>query len=129
PELYRLEDGAAEQPGVLRAVIDVIGRQLAVARRSVDRLGEDPFIETADDWAVAYLADLVGTRLVHELNRRARRIDVARTIFYRRRKGTPRVLEMLVRDIAGWEGALVESFRRLARARHRLDPEPAPLAG
>ena len=73
----------------------------------------DQFIELCDDWAIPYIGDLVGTRLVHELNRRGRRVDVARTIFYRRRKGTPLVLETLSRDITGWEGTVVESFRRL----------------
>ena len=32
-------------------------------------------------------------------------------------------------DITGWEGVVVESFRRLARTRHGLDPEPAELEG
>jgi hypothetical protein len=54
---------------------------------------------------------------------------VAKTIYYRRRKGTLRVLEELISDIAGWEGTVTESFRRLARARHLLDPHPGPLAG
>ena len=74
-------------------------------------------------------ANLLGTRLVGSLNRRGRRVDVARTIFYRRRKGTPVVMEALIQDITGWEGAVVESFKRLARARHRLDPEPAGFSG
>jgi hypothetical protein len=43
--------------------------------------------------------------------------------------GTPRVLEELAADIAGWEAKLVEEFRRLGRARHGLDPFPEPLAG
>ncbi len=76
-----------------------------------------------------YIGRLVGTRLVSALNRRGRRVDVAKTIYYRRRKGTPAVLEELVGDVAGWEAALVEGFLRLGRARHRLDPFPGPLAG
>ena len=38
-------------------------------------------------------------------------------------------MEALIQDITGWEGAVVESFKRLARARHRLDPEPARFSG
>ena len=129
PAVYRHEDGIADEPGVLRALVEILARQAAVARRSVDRLWEDQFIDFCDDWAISYLGDLVGTRLVHELNRRGRRVDVAKTLFYRRRKGTPVVMEALIRDVTGWEGAVVESFRRLARTRHRLDPEPARLAG
>jgi len=107
-------------------MIEIIGANAAIARRGVDRLSEDPFIEYCDDWAVPYIADLVGTRLVNPLNVRGRRVDVANTIFYRRRKGTPRVLSMFPRDIAAWDGVIVEAFRRLGRAPHRLDP---PLAG
>jgi hypothetical protein len=129
PAIYKDEDGLAPRPDVLRSIVIILARQAAIARRSIDRLWDDQFIELCDDWAIPYIGDLVGTRLVHELNRRGRRLDVARTIFYRRRKGTPHVLEILIRDIAGWEGAVVESFRRLARTRHGLDPEPAELEG
>jgi len=129
PAIYKDEDGLAENPGVLRSIVEIVARQAAIARRSIDRLWDDPFIELCDDWAIAYIGDLLGTRLVHELNRRGRRVDVARTIFYRRRKGTPLVLEKLIQDITGWEGKVVESFRRLARARHGLDPEPPERVG
>ena len=126
PEVYRSEDGAAIHPDVLRSLIEVLGPSLAASRRSVDRLWEDQFAEFADDWALPYIGNLVGTRLVSALNRRGRRADVARTVFYRRRKGTVTVLALLARDIAGWDSFVVESFRRLGRTPHRLDP---PLAG
>lgn len=129
PAIYRHEDGLADNPGVLRAIVEIMARQAAVARRSIDRLWEDEFIDFCDDWAVSYIGDLVGTRLVHALNRRGRRVDVAKTLFYRRRKGTPVVMEALIRDITSWDGVVVESFRRLARSRHRLDPEPGGLEG
>jgi hypothetical protein len=127
PPIYRHEDGLADEPHVLRAFIEILARQAAIARRDIDRLWEDAFIHHCDDWAVPYIGALVGTRLVGNLNRRARRVDVARTLFYRRRKGTPVVMEALIQDITGWEGTVVESFKRLARTRHRLDPEPGNL--
>lgn len=129
PAVYRHEDGLARNPGVLRAFIEILADQAAHIRRSHDRLWEDQYIELCDDWVVPYLADLVGTRLVSALNLRGRRVDVAKTIYYRRRKGTPRVLEELISDIAGWEGKVVENRRRLARTRHGLDPYPVPFAG
>lgn len=125
--IYRDQDGLADNPGVLRAMVSSLAQQAAIARRSIDRLWEDQFIELCDDWAIPYLGDLVGTRLVHELNRRGRRVDVARTIFYRRRKGTPLVLERLTQDITGWEGTVVESFKGLGRTRHGFDPELAEV--
>lgn len=129
PAVYRQEDGLAENREVLRAFIEIIAEQAAIMRRSHDRLWEDQFIELCQDWAIPYLGDLVATRLVSALNKRGRRIDVAKTIYYRRRKGTLRVLEELISDIAGWEGKVVEHFKGLARTRHGLDPCPVPHAG
>ena len=129
PETYRHEDGLADPPHILRGLVEVLARQAAHARRTTDRLWEDAFIDFCDDWAVPYIGRLLGTRLLGSLNRRGRRVDVARTIFYRRRKGTPVVMEALIQDITGWEGAVVEAFKRLARARHRLDPAPGRWAG
>ncbi|MBN1875052.1 MAG: hypothetical protein JXA33_12540 [Anaerolineae bacterium] len=129
PAIYRHEDGPDGNPGVLRALVEILAEQAAILRRSHDQLWEDQFIELCQDWAVPYLGDLVATRPVSALNLRGRRVDVAKTIYYRRRKGTLRVLEELISDITGWEGKTVESFRRLARARHGLDPPPALLAG
>lgn len=129
PSIYRHEDGIAENPGVLRALIEILAGQAAILRRSHDRLWEDQFIELCQDWAVPYFGDLVASRLVSALNKRGLRVDLAKTIYYRRRKGTLRVLEELISDIAGWEGKVVEEFRRLARIRHGLDPQPASMAG
>ena len=129
PEIYRLDDGQADPPGVLRAFIDVVAEQLARVRRSQDRLWDDQFIDLCDEWAVPYIGDLLATRTISALDGRGRRADVAKTIYYRRRKGTPRVLEELADDIAGWSGKIVEEFRRLDRVRYRLDPPVAALAG
>jgi hypothetical protein len=129
PEYYREEDGLASPPGVLRGFVEVLAQQAATLRRSNDRLWDDHFIDLCADWAVPYLGELLATRMVSALNKRGRRIDVAKTIYYRRRAGTPRILEELIADITGWEGKLVEEFRRLGRARHGLDPHAEPLAG
>jgi hypothetical protein len=129
PEYYREEDGLAEPPGVLRGFVEVLAQQAATLRRSNDSLWDDEFIDLCAEWAVPYIGELVATRMVSALNLRARRVDVAKTIYYRRRAGTPRILEELIADITGWEGKLVEEFRRLGRTRHGLDPFPEPLAG
>jgi hypothetical protein len=129
PEFYREEDGLADPPGVLRGFVEVLAQQAATLRRSNDRLWDDEFIDLCAEWAVPYIGELVATRMVSALNPRGRRVDVAKTIYYRRRAGTPRILEELIADITGWEGKLVEEFRRLGRMRHGLDPDPQPLAG
>jgi hypothetical protein len=129
PAFYRDDDGLADWPNVLRSMVEILAGPAAALKRSNDRLWDDAFIDLCDDWAIPYLADLLGTRLVSVLNPRGRRVDVAKTIYYRRRKGTLRVLEELISDIAGWEGKTIEEFRRLARAAHSLDPKPLPFAG
>ena len=129
PPSYRDLDGTSEPPGALRGLVEVMAEQAAILRRSQDRLWEDQFVERADDWAVPYVGDLVATRLVSALLPRERRIDVAKTVYYRRRAGTLRVLEELINDIAGWEGVVTEGFRRLARSPHGLDPAGARRAG
>jgi len=126
PGIHKHEDGLADNPGVLRSLIEIAGVHAAVARRGIDRVWENEFGDYADDWALPYIADLVGTRLISPLNRGGRRADVVRTIFYRRRKGTVAVLEALIREIGRWDGAVVEAFQRLGRTPHRLD---APLQG
>lgn len=129
PEHYREQDGLAEPRGVLHGFIEVLAQQAATLRRSNDRLWDDQFIDLCADWAVPYIGELVATRMVSALNLRGRRVDVAKTIYYRRRAGTPRILEELIADITGWEGKVVEEFRRLGRARHGLDPQPQRYAG
>jgi hypothetical protein len=129
PEYYREQDGLAEPRGVLRGFVEVLAQQAATLRRSNDRLWDDRFIDLCAEWAVPYLGELVATRMISALNLRGRRVDVAKTIYFRRRAGTPRILEELIADITGWEGKLVEEFRRLGRTRHGLDPHPGPLAG
>ncbi len=135
PEMYRDQDGrpatTSDRGGQhqLRALVEVLAGQAAVLRRSVDRVWDDEFIDLCDDWAVPYLGDLVATRMVSALDKRARRVDVANTVYYRRRAGTLRVLEELVGDITGWEGVVVEQFQRLGRAWHGLDPLPGTRLG
>ncbi len=131
PEIYRDLDGEPEgtAQGTLRALVELIADQAAIIRRDIDRLWDDQQIALADDWAVPYIGDLLGTLPVSEQNRRGQRVSVARTIFYRRRAGTLPVLEALIRDIADLDGAVVEAFRRLGRTRHRLDPEVPGLEG
>lgn len=123
PEVYRTDDtDTSGTPGPLQELLNRLGAQTAVVRRSLDRLWADQSIETCDDWVIPYIGDLLGTNLINGLDARGQRLDVAKTIYYRRRKGTLAVLEELAHDVTGWPAQLVESFRRLARTRHGLDP-------
>lgn len=123
PAIYRsLDSDTFGQNGPLREMVNRIGAQAAVVRRSIDRLWEDQSIETCDDWVIPYIADLLATNLVASLDARGQRLDVAKTIYYRRRKGTLGILEEIAHDITGWDARVVEFFRRLGRTRHNFDP-------
>ena len=126
PAVYRLRD--ADQGYPLKALLRVIAEQVNVVEDDIARLYDNWFIETAQDWLVPYIGDLVGYRPVHEAGEPADvstaegralnkilipRRDVANTIRYRRRKGTLALLETLANDVAGWPARAVEFYRLL----------------
>lgn len=123
PVIYRsLDTDAFDTFGPLREMVNRIGAQAAILRRSIDRAWEDQSIETCDDWVIPYIGDLLATNLVANLDPAGQRLDVAKTIYYRRRKGTVAVLEEIAANITGWDAKVVEFFRRMGRTRNGLDP-------
>ena len=78
PEAFREEDGLATPPGVLRAFIEILAGHAAVLRRSQDKLWDDQLIELCSEWAVPYIGELVGTRMVSALNRRGTHYRIAK---------------------------------------------------
>ncbi|WP_287127729.1 hypothetical protein [Candidatus Cyanaurora vandensis] len=131
PGVYRAQDSASlDVPGSLYEMVHRFAVQAALLRRSIDRLWEDQSIESCDDWVIAYIGDLLATNLVASLDSTGQRREVAKTIYYRRRKGTVALIEELTSDLTGWSARVVEFFRHLGRTRHGLDPQlglPSPL--
>lgn len=130
PAVYRAAD--SQTPGghgPLRELLDRVACQVAEVRRSIDRLWEDQSAESCDSWVIPYLADLLATNLVPSMDARGQRLDVANTIYYRRRKGTVALLEQLAADVTGYDARVIEFFRRLGRTRHGLDPPIGYPAG
>ncbi|HEY9031119.1 MAG TPA: hypothetical protein VIM93_07145, partial [Kangiella sp.] len=121
PSIYKDEDFNATNPHQLRAFVEVLAKQAATARRSIERLSDDTNIADCDEWAIPYIGDLFATRLVSPQNPVGRRVDVANTLKYRRRAGTVHLLELLANDITGWDAVVSESFKRLYRNWHSLD--------
>jgi hypothetical protein len=126
PAVYRMRD--ADQKYPLQALLRVIAEQVNVVEDDVQQLYEDWFIETAEDWVVPYIAELIGYRLVSDAGQAGEvttaegralnrvlipRREVANTIAYRRRKGTLALLELLANDVAGWPARAVEFFKLL----------------
>lgn len=127
PEIYRASDSNdLEKEGPLRELVERLAEQIAWMRRGIERTWENQSIETCEDWLIPYLGDLLACDLVAGLDARGQRLDVAKTIYYRRRKGTLGILEEIASDITGWSARAVEFFRRLSRTRHSFDPPVGP---
>jgi hypothetical protein len=100
PEFYRSEDQPPHGQAELERLLAVLGVPLAIARQSIEELHADFFIDKAGDWALPYLAEMIGMRLVFpdaDSNRR----DIRSTIAFRRRKGSPRMLQDLGETLTG----------------------------
>jgi hypothetical protein len=147
PALYRVgEDESNRFP--LRGLLRLVTEQAEILRLDIAQLWDNFFIDTCAPWAIPYIGDLVGNNLLHDgsrsgpdtagtlfldlagrdlgsLGRDLRpgiaartRTDVAKTIYYRRRKGTTAMLEELARDVTGWGAHVVEFFELLDWAQH-----------
>lgn len=123
PEYIRARDADEGRP--LQALMQVMTRELEVVERDMDILYDNWFIETCEDWAVQYIGDLVGTRVLRGFGQGTLRAYVANTLAYRQAKGTLAVIEQLGRDVTGWPSVGVEFFRRLIQTQNvnhvRLD--------
>ena len=135
PAIYRERDAELNYP--LRGLLSLISRQAALLDGDIDHLHNNLFIETCDPWVIPYIGDLVSNNLLFDSARIQKattaqklfvdlagrdlrppvaarvRSDVAKTIYYRRRKATPRMLEELARDVSGWPAHVVEFFQHL----------------
>lgn len=114
----------AETGGLLRALLGAVAGELATLEDDVQALYDAWFVETAPEWVLPYLADLVGLEgLPGDLGAGtgagvSRRGVVANTAAYRQRKGTVAVLEQVVRDVTGWPAKAVEGYRLLGTTTH-----------
>lgn len=135
PAVYREQD--ADNNGSLQALLRIITSQVDVVEQDVAGLWNDLFIETCRRWVIPYIGDLVSNDLLYDAGRIPdadtaasiftdlrgpdlrppvairTRTDVAKTIYYRRRKGTLPMLEELARDVTGWAAHAVEFFELL----------------
>jgi hypothetical protein len=127
PAFYRERDG---ENGPLRALLGIIARQGALLDADIQRLYDNAFIETCEDWIVPYIGDLLGVRALYPVAGTAAfgpRALVANTLRLRRRKGTALVLEELAFDTTGWRARAVEFFERVATTQYLNHPRPHAL--
>ncbi|HEX4961805.1 MAG TPA: hypothetical protein VF173_13260 [Thermoanaerobaculia bacterium] len=118
PELYRRRDLEYGEP--LRTLLAVVESQLELLEDDIAGLYENWFLETCGDWAVPYLADLLGIRALGQPPHAGAhpKAQVGRVLDYRRRKGTLAVLERVTRDVTGWFTRIVELFEFLAHTQN-----------
>ncbi|MEM1032345.1 MAG: phage tail protein [Myxococcota bacterium] len=110
-EPLRLAAPAGTEP--LYQFLHVLAAPLAAARQNVDELHADLFIDSCADWVLPYLGEMIGVTLVFpdaETNRR----DVRGTMAWRRRKGTPWVLQEMGSELSGRMAVTQEGWKRLA---------------
>jgi hypothetical protein len=135
PAYVRERDATEGRP--LEALLRLIEEQARLIEADIEQLHDDAFVETAEPWAIPYIGDLVGTTPLFDDSRVLEgdtalelfpdlrgpslrpplvirnRADVAKTIYYRRRKSTLPMLEELARDVTGWAAHAVEFFELL----------------
>lgn len=128
PTVHRMRD--ADQGYPLKALLRVIAEQVDVVEDDIAQLYDNWFIETAQDWAVPYIGELVGYLPVADAGLPADvpacenprvlvpRREVANQIRNRRAKGTLALLEQLALDVAGWPARAAEFFKLLVRNQH-----------
>ncbi len=110
PALYRIQDAAPEGKEDLRKLIEILAGPLAAVRQNVNELHADLFIDTSGEAALPLLAEMVGTSLVFsDVDRN--RLDVRGTVRWRRRKGTPPMLQEMAEELLGRQAPLVEGWK------------------
>lgn len=116
PEIYRRRD--EEQGFPLKALMGILAEQAGIVKHDIDRLYDNQFIETCDEWAAPYLGELVGYRYGPEIPGVSQRASVANQIRITRRRGVALALEQLATDTTRYPARVVEFFRLLARPEH-----------
>src|SRR6266403_2051777 len=111
PAIYRIRDAERGEP--LKALLSVIGEQVAILDENLAQSYDDLFIETCAPWVVPYIGDLIGAGTVNRTGivQTGTRAEVANTLRYRRAKCTLVVLEQLAHDATGWDAHSAEYFQ------------------
>ncbi len=120
-----VRDAPDEPPGaprLLDALLGAVDVQRELLEADIDQVWEDFFIESCADWAVPYVASLLG------LPTDAERLEVAYAIALRRRKGTPAALEDFAEVVTGWAARAIEGWQVTVWAQRLHHPPPLRVA-
>lgn len=112
--LYRLLPGTIKErdDGVLQEFLEIIGDQAAAIKQNIDEMWKNFYIDTCEEWAVPYVGDLVGTKIIANPAARNRE-EIKAAIHLRRLKGTTEGLKDLAKTSVGVSGVTVREFFEL----------------
>ena len=99
---------AAQPPDDIPALLALLGaleEQWLLLAADVDRVLDDAFPDSAADWALPYLAQLLG------LPPDAGRAEIGSATALRRRRGTPAALEDFATVVTGWSARATEGWQ------------------
>lgn len=128
PTVHRMRDASQGYP--LKALLRVLAEQADTVQDDIEQLYDNAFIETAQEWAVPYIGELVGWLPAADAGQpagapgcenprvRVPRREVANAIRNRRALGTLALLEQLALDVAGWPARALEFYPLLLRCQH-----------
>ncbi|CAM3927250.1 hypothetical protein G4177_11715 [Corallococcus sp. ZKHCc1 1396] len=122
PGLYSARDAVLADHPLLK-LLAVLGTELDAFSRAVDQLWDDHFVERAGPQALPLLAELLGARLITG-DPRVQRGVVARSVAWRRRKGTLASLEEMLSVTSLWDAEVDEAFRSLLETQDLNDLLP-----
>lgn len=112
PEFLRMVPPAllASWPGdedtpPLVALLTALQEQWLALAADIDTVVDDAFPDSAAEWALPYLAGLLG------LPTDAARREIASATALRRRKGTPAAVEDFAEVVTGWPARVIEGWR------------------
>lgn len=111
PGIYAARDATVEgRP--LRTLLGILGGELDELHDAVQGLWDDHFVERASAAALPLLAELLDARL-YTADPRVQRAVVARSVAWRRRKGTLATLEEILSLTSLWDVEVDEAFRSI----------------
>ena len=122
PALRDRPDGVPDAPLLLDALLGGVEAQRRLLEQDIDQVWDDLFIESCADWAVPYIAGLLG------LPADAGRLEVAYAIALRRRKGTPAALEDFAEVLTDWTVRVLEGWQITLWAQRLGHPPPPRVA-
>lgn len=103
PALFTTEPPDGDS--IVLALLQAVEEQWQELAADIDRVLDDAFPDSASDWALPYLAQVLG------LPPDAGRAEIGSATALRRRRGTPSALEDFATVVTGWQARVTEGWQ------------------